>query len=166
MKWDKRVSYEWALNELLRAYRKARSSKRKCYIAVYITQLRNGSRISEAARFIEKVVAEGVVEAYVRLSKSRGDRERLMVFPEFLDLREVRTVCYGVRLDPRVLKVYIRSVLPGVNTHSLRYAYVNKLLRDGVNPAYVSMIVGHARLDTLRSYIQRHVSEDLLRSHK
>jgi site-specific recombinase XerD len=50
-----------------------------------------------------------------------------------------------------------------INTHSLRYAYITYLLRQNVNPAIVSKIIKHSRLDTLLHYVQEKVGESVLR---
>ena len=52
MTWDQGVDFEKTLKKLLRDYQEEENLRRKTKLAILITQLRNGSRISEAIEAI------------------------------------------------------------------------------------------------------------------
>ena len=163
-RWDKGVDYEAAYRLLLNAIRRARGRSR-CYFVIALIQLRNGSRISEAVRAFKEWVRSGKVEVYVRVSKKKRDESRLMVIPDEVD--HLRLECVDlVHVDDLKLGERVRVALHQrfkINTHSLRYAFITYLLRSGVNPAIVSKIIKHSRLDTLLAYVQEKVGEEILR---
>ncbi len=162
--WDKGADYERMRARLLYRLSKERGVGR-CYAAILLLQLRNGCRVSEAVRAFQAWLRTGERELTVPLAKAKN-RTRLVVVPQELQLPEecVHLADVPEKLLVKRAKMYAIRKL-GVNTHSLRYAYITMLLREGVNPAIVSKIVGHARLDTLLSYVQRAKAEEILREY-
>lgn len=165
MGWDKGVPYESLYARLVGSIRRGRLPG-KCYDAVLLLQLRNGMRISEAVRAFKQFLSTRRLEFEVQLSKKRRPETRLVVVPQ--EVVDVSRECYHLLdVDDRVLvsrlKTYCRD-RHGVNTHTLRYAYITFLLRSGVSPSIVARIVGHSRLDHILTYTQRKTSEEVLRS--
>ena len=60
------------------------------------------------------------------------------------------------------LKVYSKCTY-GFNTHSLRYAFITYLLRQGVSPSIIAKITKHSRLDYILTYTQEKTAEEVLR---
>ena len=52
--------------------------------------------------------------------------------------------------------------LLGVNTHTLRYAYITYLLRKGYNPSLIAKITHHSNLNYILTYTQRKQAEMIL----
>jgi site-specific recombinase XerD len=52
----------------------------------------------------------------------------------------------------------------GFNTHSLRYAFITHLLKQGINPAVVSKITGHKNLGYILTYTQEKAGVEVLRN--
>jgi len=50
----------------------------------------------------------------------------------------------------------------GMNSHSLRYAFVTHLITSGLEPTIVAKITGHSKLDFILHYTQRKVAESVL----
>ena len=50
-----------------------------------------------------------------------------------------------------------------IDTHSLRYAFITYLLRQGVNPSIVAKITRHSKLDFILRYTKKRVAEQVLR---
>ncbi|MEM0199476.1 MAG: tyrosine-type recombinase/integrase [Desulfurococcaceae archaeon] len=165
MGWDRGYSYEYLVELLLRYYRRCRTVKCKCITSVYLIQLRNGSRVSEALRAYECFLAKRATECAVPISKSTG-RTRLMVFPsEYLSFSEFCELCTGYTPSLSTLKSYIKNAVKrDLNTHTLRYAYITHLLRYGVNPSIVAKITGHTALNTILVYTQTKHAEEVLRA--
>ena len=165
MSWDKGVDFETAYNMLLRKINSARSSKTRCYLAIALIQLRNGSRISEAVRAFKDWVKTSKTELYVPVSKKKKLEERLMIIPS--EITNYRLYCVDLLdVNDKVLRSRVLATLYyyfKINTHSLRYAFITYLLRNNVNPAIVSKIVKHSKLETLLSYVQVKESERVLR---
>lgn len=167
MGWDKGVDYETAYTILIRKLRGANRRTTKCYVSILLIQLRNGSRISESVRCFKQYLLNGSLEQRVRVSKKKTYEERLMIIPGELEEYGMRRLCIDLlNVDDKKLinrlKTYSSRSL-GINTHSLRYSFITYLLRKGVNPAVVSKIIKHSRLDQLLTYVQTKYGEELLR---
>ena len=141
-----------------------------CYDAILLTQLRNGSRVSEAVRSFREFLTTRSIEVSVRVSKRRDNAQRLMVIPRELintnniniDICKELLIFNDKRLIDRV-KHYAKRVYD-FNTHSLRYAFITHLLKQGVNPAVVSKITGHKNLGYILTYTQEKVGVEILRN--
>ncbi|MEM1690869.1 MAG: hypothetical protein QXG48_05400 [Thermofilaceae archaeon] len=163
-KWDKGVDFEVTYERLLRLVRRERRPRNRAYAFILLIQLRNGSRVSEAVRAFREYLSTGRSEVLVPLSKKRRSEMRLMVIPEvgfdrtsvvdLLDLEE--------RLLIKRVKMYALRRLK-VNTHSLRYAFITYLLKQGVNPTIVARVTGHTKLDFILHYTQAKEAERVLR---
>jgi len=164
-KWDKGLDYESTYTRLLRKINSVRSSKTRCYLVIALIQLRNGSRISEAIRSFKEWVRSSKTEIYVRVSKKKRVEDRLMIIPS--EVEQYRLTCVELLdISDKAIRERVRATLYyyfKTNTHSLRYAFITYLLRSGVNPALVSKLIRHSRLDTLMHYIQVKESDRVLR---
>jgi len=166
--WDRGLDYRRVYRELLRRLREHLSRRAYtsfCYATILLIQLRNGSRISEALEATKKFVEKGTRKVRVRVRKRSDGYERLMVMPEELKPQDLR-MCLDIlkENEAKVLnrvKVYAEKVL-NINTHSLRYAYITYLLKQGVSPAIVAKITGHKKLDYILTYTQVRTAEEAL----
>ncbi|MEM1996488.1 MAG: integrase [Candidatus Bathyarchaeia archaeon] len=163
MKWDKGLDYEYCYSVLLRRLQRARNNKQYCYYAILLTQLRNGSRVSEAVRAFIEFVKTGKRELDVNVSKKKRVEKRLMIIPNEIE----REKCMFLDDDEGVLtkrvKVFCKQKL-GFNTHSLRYAFITYLLRQGVNPSIIAKITKHSKLDFILTYTQEKAGEEILKN--
>ena len=164
--WDKGVDYLYTYNLLLRLIERTQG-KTKCYLAVALIQLRNGSRVSEAVRAFKRWLVSGYQELHVEVSKKKHPEARLMIIPN--NLSDLRLTCLDLsNVEDSKLKKRVQNTLyryARINTHSLRYAYINYLLRSGVNPAIISKLIRHSKIDTLLKYVQEKASETVLREY-
>jgi len=163
--WDKGVDFEAAYRKILRHFSRARYPGR-CYDAILLIQLRNGLRISEAVRAFLQFLRTKSVEVEVQLSKKRRPETRLAIIPrELLDvnLAECRSLLDEPEevISKRMRRYCIETY--GFNTHSLRYAFITYLLKQGVNPSIVAKITRHSKLDFILRYTQERVAEQVLR---
>ncbi|MEM2678708.1 MAG: tyrosine-type recombinase/integrase [Thermofilaceae archaeon] len=164
VKWDKGVEFEVTYERLLRLVRRERRPRNRAYAFILLIQLRNGSRVSEAVRAFREYVLTGKREIQVPLSKKKRPETRLMVIPEvdFDRSEAVDLLDVDERLLAKRVKMYALNRLK-VNTHSLRYAFITYLLRQGVNPAIVAKVTGHTKLDFILHYTQAKEAERVLR---
>ncbi|MGC9106821.1 MAG: hypothetical protein ACP5IE_01335, partial [Infirmifilum sp.] len=144
--WDRGLDYEFTYNKLLRVMRK--SGKPGCYAQILLIQLRNGARIGEAVEAWKEFYRTGKSELQVRVEKKKKNETRLIIVPSEVERREE---CFEfVEVPSRALKKrVIQYALDrlGFNTHSLRYAFITYLLRQGVNPSIVAKITKHSNLN-------------------
>ena len=166
VKWDRGLDYEPTYSRILKHMTKAKYPH-VCYDAILLTQLRNGSRVSEAVRSFKEFLTTHAIEVSVRVSKRRDNAVRLMVIPRELintniDICKELLIFNDKRLIDRV-KHYAKRVY-GFNTHSLRYAFITHLLKQGINPAVISKITGHKNLGYILTYTQEKVGVEILRN--
>ncbi|MEM4976513.1 MAG: hypothetical protein QXT64_04230 [Desulfurococcaceae archaeon] len=170
MKWDKGVDYDAVYSLLLKSIRKKKERKDRrlvslCYDFILLLQLRNGLRISEAVRAFKQYILTRKNELEVNVSKKKRREMRLVIVPE---IGFDTSLCVDlVNVDDDVLVKRIKSYASGmlkINTHSLRYAFITYLLRQGVNPSIVAKITKHSKLDFILSYTQEKTAEDILRN--
>lgn len=163
--WDKGLDFEATYARLLRKINSVKSDSTRCYLIIALIQLRNGARISEAIRAFKEWMRSGKSEIYVRVSKKKRYEDRLMIIPD--EVEQYRLQCVDlVDVDDKILRERVRYSLYyyfKINTHSLRYSFITYLLKSGVNPAIVSKMIRHSRLDTLMHYVQQKESDNILR---
>jgi site-specific recombinase XerD len=164
-KWDKGVDYELAYSRILRKIDSVKRETTRCYLIIALIQLRNGSRISEAIRAFKEWVKSNRTELYVRVSKKKREETRLMIIPS--EVAHYRLQCVDlIGVSDKALRNRVLATLHYYfkwNTHSLRYAFITYLLRNNVNPAIVSKLIRHSRLETLMHYVQVKEAESVLR---
>jgi integrase len=166
MTWDKGLDFENTYNKIARHMNKAKPPA-KCHDAILLIQLRNGSRVSEAVRAFKLFLETKSLELEVLVSKKRQKQEkRLMVIPN--EVLALVSPCFDLRnVEDKVLVNRVKNYCIetyGFNTHSLRYAFITYLLRQGVNPSIVAKITRHSRLEYIQRYTQEKVAEDTLRN--
>jgi hypothetical protein len=92
MGWDRGVDYEFAYHTLLSLIKSSSTTDtQKCYLVIALIQLRNGSRVSEAARAFKTWLATGRSEVEVEVSKRKRSEKRLMVIPR--EVQVYRHLC-------------------------------------------------------------------------
>jgi len=169
MTWDKNVDYDIARESLLKLLKEARikvragnkkARARLTIILILLTQLRNGARLGESYEAVYKFAETKAREVYVRLEKQKRYEERLMVLPEDVTPEDLS---YVVRVNRDSVYTFARRIL-GINTHSLRYAFVTRLSKMGYPPNIIAKITGHKNLNHLITYTQAKKGEEILRA--
>ena len=166
--WDLGLDYRKTYHMLRRrieAHRRRRAWRSYCYASVLLIQLRNGARVSEAVDAALEFARSGSRKARVRVRKKRREEYRDVVLPEELKPKDLE-ICVAILEDPKAVqrvKSYAKSKL-GINTHSLRYAFVTKLSREGHPPHVIAKLTGHTNLKYLITYTQRKAAEEVLES--
>ncbi|MGB9881065.1 MAG: tyrosine-type recombinase/integrase [Anaerolineae bacterium] len=156
--WDKGLELEKVLG-LLREKLKTSEGAEYSYLAVLITQARNGCRVGEALAGVLAFAESGAREQRVRIEKRKDGAERLVIIPA--EVERERLDKQSLRLAS--VKMYAKRKL-GINTHSLRYAWITAQAKDNVNPAIIASITGHKNLNMLMHYIQKKQGEECLRA--
>jgi integrase len=168
-KWDKGLDFKQTLARLLEFKKWVRSSpnmgsmKRRALrnVNILLLALLNGLRISEAIECYYKWLEDpSAKEITVRVAKSRREKYRLCV-AEGLDRLDYSLTRGLEKPKPGALQAWSIKRF-GFNTHSLRYAFINYMLSQGHDPATVSKIIAHSKLETLLSYIQERRAREAL----
>ena len=164
--WDRGASYEYAYNLIMSKLRRATRLSTRCYLYILLIQLRNGSRVSEAVRAFKEFVTKHVRECEVLVSKKKNKEARPMVLPSELSLDDLSKCSEFVTVDDKRLvnrvKVFAVRNLK-LNTHSLRYAFITYLVRQGVSPVLIARLTHHSKLDYIVHYTQSAAARDLLK---
>jgi integrase len=168
-KWDKGLDFKQTLKKLLEYKKWVRSSPRLTRLRrislrnvnILLLALLNGLRISEAIECYHKWLENPAQEIItVKVAKARREKHRLCI-AKGLDSIDHKLTKNIERPKPNNLQSWSLTRF-GFNTHSLRYAYINHMLSQGYDPATVSLIVGHSKIDTLMEYIQQKRAQEAL----
>lgn len=101
----------------------------------------------------------------VRVEKRKDNAERLIVIPTVIPKRLLEGACHwleGVEDPSTALSIYSLRTY-GFNTHSLRYAFITKMVKNGVQPSVIAKITGHKTLSHIITYTEAKEAEEILR---
>ncbi len=160
--WDRGLDYDSTYNVLLKHLLKTEDP----HDVFLLTQLRNGSRVGEAVEAIRQACQRGLGpgdELYLQAEK-KGN-QRLMVIPDDVPKYMLQRACEWLSRvrSPKVAVAKYSLVTFNFNTHSLRYAFITKLVKQGVPPSVIAKITGHRTLNRLITYTEAKTAEELLR---
>jgi hypothetical protein len=178
MTWDKRLNYdEWNLrfrNDIKKLQREKQYfelinkpiphniNMRLCYVSTLLTQLENGSRISEAIDALLKFRADNKREQNVRARKRRKKESLLLVKIPSIIKKNYLDGSKG--LIPKQLKNRI-SIFAGshynINTHSLRYAWIAKMGERNIPANLISKAIRHINIQTIEKYTQEQQADEI-----
>jgi len=164
--WDRGIDFERTKKLLLKRLRKEleregiRRISRIAHLITALIQLSNGCRASEAVEAFNVWRMTGKSEVEVRVRKKKYEETRLVIIPS--EVRKYRNIIRYYEENPNRYKVFIVSTFD-FNTHSLRYAFVTYLSKQGVSPQLIAKITHHKRLDMILSYTQQKRADELLR---
>lgn len=155
--WDRGLELEGILG-LLREKLKSSDGAEYSYLAVLLTQAANVCRVGEALSAVASYARTGQREQKVRVEKRKDGVERLVIIPA--DVAREKLELQSFKLAS--VKMYAKRKL-GINTHSLRYAWITAQVKNNVNPGIIAAITGHKNLNMLMHYIQKKQGEEYLR---
>lgn len=201
--FDRNVDFKAKKNDLVQAYvetmhkyikldpddRYYSSKKRKIvhrliYLIIAMTQLINGSRISEACYAVRGFADADEpckkISVVVKIAKSesvkykKGTKETYTTKARY---RSMRLPTKWITIDFDIVKDYLANIdndnlkkrvldyllkHHDCNTHSLRYAFINHMLyHEKKEPSIVAKFVGHSNLDQIVRYTQRKESDKI-----
>lgn len=175
--WDLGLNYVETLNSLVKMFNKYRTRykkwrKRLMYIIVLLIQLRNGSRVGEAVEFLKQVCLNFRREDYIAVEKSKGKRVRKMFLPEIVtknDIEKIKELFlkeyfnHGRKGFVVQISKWTRKTL-GINTHSLRYAFITYMsLVRKESPQVIAKITGHKNIHFIVDYLEQVEAEKKLK---
>jgi len=154
--WDDSVDFLEAKKVLTDAYKQLYDQNLttyEVYVAILLIQLVNGARIGEAIRAFKTFVETGQREFQLQAEK-RGNM-KFFIIPNIIKNRpSYRFVLTISDYDLKArIRMFIRKYLK-CTTHSLRYALISFLAKNGVDPAIIAKITGHRKLDRIVQYTQ------------
>jgi len=154
--WDDSVDFLEAKKVLTDAYKQLYDlnlTTYEVYVAILLIQLVNGARIGEAIRAFKTFVETGQREFQLQAEK-RGNM-KFFIIPSIIKNRpSYRFVLTIPDYDLKArIRMFTRKYLK-CTTHSLRYALVSFLSKNGTDPAIIAKITGHKKLDRIVQYTQ------------
>ena len=154
--WDYSVDFLEAKKVLTNAYKQLfdlNLMPYEAYIAILLIQLVNGARIGEAIKAFKTFVESGQKE--FQLQAEKHGNTRFFIIPEViknrLAYRSILTIS-NKNLEARI-RMFALKYLKS-NTHSLRYALVSYLAKNGTDPAIIAKITGHKDTKYITRYTQ------------
>lgn len=176
--WDKGVKFDDAYKkitshikylktELKYARYRTRLLKFLSYDYVLLITLTNGCRISEAIDAFNIFLKTGKRETdKIRVRKKKNldseDAYRLIVIPKSIPDYD-RKLIKDLKIERTAISHYTIKTYK-FNPHTLRYAFITELGRQGLNPAIIAKITKHSKLSLILGYTQRKTAEDILRT--
>ena len=167
-KWDKGVDFDKMRKTLEKDYKQfsqnsAEDFAKEIYVAILLTQLLNGARIGEAVKAFYQFVEVGGKERTIILKAEKGGNERKIIIPKIITYKKY----YSIILTKSEMKMIAAVKMfckrrYGVNTHSFRYAFITKAIKDGLSAEVVAKITGHKSLRHILTYVQTKEAEDYL----
>ena len=169
MEWDKGLDFDEMKLLIQRKIEEledatgTREERLFTYWSVLAVQLMNGLRISEAIDALREFTRTGKRELAVRVRKKRNKEEvRPVRIPKVIK-DWYRDVYWDYVFDDKIeRRIVAWASKHGINTHSIRYAWITKKLKEGHNPAIVARAVRHSRIDLVLRYTQKIEADKLI----
>jgi len=159
--WDYKVDYQKLKKRLEKLIESEPKVKRRAYYSILYIQLLNGLRIKEAIRSFKHFLETRERKFYI--DPEKHGNTRAVRIPRIIKYREEYKFILNIddeKLRHRILK-FAKYHL-GINTHSLRYAFITFLGNRGVAPQLIAKITGHKKLDYILRYTQKVQAEKIL----
>ena len=163
--WDYSVDFLEAKKVLINAYKQLfdlNLMPYETYVAILLIQLTNGSRIKEAIRAFKTFVESGQREFQLEAEKHGNTRVFIIheVIRNRLAYKSILTISDD-KLEARIRMFALKYLK--CNTHSLRYALISFLAKNGTDPAIIAKITGHVDYKYIVRYTQTKDAIDILR---
>jgi hypothetical protein len=128
--------------------------------AVLLVQLFNGARISEAWEGWNKFIETGARELEVRARKRTKNPAMRKIFipPEIQSPKR-----FGKVVSAEAVKVFSKQSL-GINSHSLRFAFINNKISSGFSGVEVSKFIRHTKLEEILTYYREREADEKFRA--
>ncbi len=129
--------------------------KRFIYDSILYTQLLNGSRIMEAKKILITWLDTGKDKFEITAEKTNVNRPAIV--PRLLQQYKTLYNVYRDLLEKAnkyILSDYCKRNY-GINTHSLRYAFIRYSLEKGADAFTLALIMGHKKIDQTLAYARK-----------
>jgi hypothetical protein len=162
--------------------------KKITYLITFITQLRNGCRIWEAINAmvnytlnLDKINWENPI-INIRIEKRKDGATRKIILPKCIneqDIQKVKHVFLNIKKEideqpttqdklktkEKIIKRFGAWLYKnyGINSHSLRYAYITHLGTKNIPAQVLAKVSGHKNINHLEHYTQSKIGEIILR---
>jgi len=176
-KKEKKIPVVLSKGEIVKILSLTKNNKHRLLLSVAYGA---GLRVSEVVHLqVADVNLDGLT---IHIRKSKGNKERITVFPESLEIEMrgwiskkdppdfVFSSARGGSLTTRTAQEVFKQALQraGINKqatfHSLRHSFATHLLEDGVDVRYIQKLLGHTSIRTTERYT--HVTNPALKRIK
>lgn len=149
------VDFERMRRKIEKLILNEKNLKKKVEYQILLIQLVNGARLSEAYEgYYTWVKNPDTREIHVRVRKKKNTVYRTIYIPEIV--------------EPINVKVHINSIMRtarrdlGVNTHSLRYAFITYLgVKHHLPAQVIAKLTKHSKPDLIEYYTQELIAQQI-----
>jgi len=151
------VDYEKTRRKLEKMIKTETNTKKKVEYQILLIQLVNGSRLSEAYEgYYTWTKNPKTHEVHVRVRKKKKTVYRTIYIPEVIEP-------INITVHPNSIMRTSRRDL-GVNTHSLRYAFITYLgTKHHLPPQVIAKLTKHSKPDLIEYYTHELVAKEIHR---
>jgi integrase len=167
-KWDKGIEYEKIYKTFVQDLKKFRerrgvkNCKKFTFVAVLLTQLRNGLRVGEAVNAVNKFIDIGKKELNIIVEKRKEPTERKVIIPHEITNEDIAMLKGAQPIKLNSVKIFCGRKYK-FNTHSLRYSFITYLSKKGYPAQIIAKITKHSRTDFITHYTQQIEADDVLK---
>lgn len=176
MSWDQKLDfgeYEKRFSEnlkrlnMVKEYKELKGistksiEKQILYTSILYVQLLNGCRISEACEAVTQFTHDGNREQKTKARKRRANGAQVLIIIPKSVKRSLQIEGSHEQIINAV-KCFAKRHY-GINTHSLRYAWIAQMGREGIPSNLISKAIRHSSLQTIMNYTQEDQADDIKR---
>jgi len=181
-KWDMGLDYMETFKMLIEEYDKVsmgqvlykKDLKKYAYLMIFLIQIKNGCRIGEAINgalwFCENIYKlnwDGTITGWTRIEKLKNEEYRKITLPSAITKNDIERVLPILLELKKVKKPTIRlsnwlKRHYGINTHSLRYAFITYHAEINTPAQIIAKMTGHKNLNHIVHYTQQKVADKVL----
>jgi integrase len=181
-KWDMGLNYMETFKMLLEEYNKVKNMdilykkdlKKYAYLMIFLIQIKNGCRIGEAINGIlwfaenrDKLNWNDTITGWTRIEKLKNEEYRKITLPSAITKNDIERVLPILLELKNVKKPSIRlsnwlKRHYGINTHSLRYAFITYHAEINTPAQIIAKMTGHKNLNHIVHYTQQKVADKVL----
>jgi|GEM_PF-610793 len=162
-RWDTGAPFDWLKNQILSLFRfyfrgfrvfwDKQTARHLCCATIALIQLRNGLRASEAIKAFETWISSKKTEFEV---EAKGGVMRPVIIPKIISrfyptLKEARKI--GGEIKKKAYIAWMQRKIK-VNSHTLRYAFIRKMVELNVPADVISKVIGHKSVEGTYYYEQ------------
>lgn len=141
-------------------YQDFKKPEKMAKVAILFIACRNGSRLTEAINAYNAFLKSKAREVSIKVEKRKAKNAyfRLMVIPD-----EIPESLPAYTDTKENVSMFCKTHFK-YNPHSLRYAFITKLSKQGIAPQVISKITGHASLNMILNYTSDKTAQSVLKN--
>ncbi|MBW9222169.1 integrase [Methanothermococcus sp. SCGC AD-155-C09] len=181
-KWDMGLDYMKTFKMFLDEFKNIKNKeilykkdlKKYAYLIIFLIQIKNGCRVGEAVDGVlwfyenrNKINWNDTVVGWAKIEKLKKEEYRKITLPRAITKRDLERIEPILKELKNVKKPSIRlsnwlKRHYGINTHSLRYAFITYHAEMNTPAQIIAKMTGHKNLNYIVHYTQQRVADKML----